>query len=344
LFARGGLSRESVDRAVAEVAIHELPSARGCTYVVPARDYALGLRCGQPFGDAEMKTARKLGVTDAEIERLSDGIVRALDKGPLEPDALRDATGGLSRNLGAEGKKKGVTTTLPVALGLLQARGLIRRIPTNGRLDQQRYLYARWQPNPLERATLTPEEAYVELAKRYFRWIGPATLGEFQWFSGLSAKAARAATEPLGLVPVARDDARLMFADDRERFDAFRVPAEAQYTLVSSIDGMTLLRRDVKGLLAPADVERVESLGALSDLPSHGIFDRGRLVGLWEFDQATQGIAWTSFVKKNAALEQAVRETEAYVREQLGDARGWSLDSPKSRVPRIEALRKAAAM
>jgi len=29
------------------------------------------------------------------------------------------------------------------------------------------------------------------------------------------------------------------------------------------------------------------------------------------------------------------------VRERLGDARSFSLDSPKSRVPRIEALRKA---
>jgi hypothetical protein len=34
---------------------------------------------------------------------------------------------------------------------------------------------------------------------------------------------------------------------------------------------------------------------------------------------------------------------ENYIREQLGDARSFSLDSPKSRTPRIEALRKMAA-
>lgn len=48
-----------------------------------------------------------------------------------------------ARNLGEAGKKKGVITTLPVALGILQAHGEIRRVPVNGRLDQQRYGYVR---------------------------------------------------------------------------------------------------------------------------------------------------------------------------------------------------------
>jgi hypothetical protein len=49
-----------------------------------------------------------------------------------------------------------------------------------------------------------------------------------------------------------------------------------------------------------------------------------------------------AFVKKDMVLQEAVTRTERYVREQLGDARSFSLDSPKSRAPRIEALRKAA--
>ena len=43
---------------------------------------------------------------------------------------------------------------------------------------------------------------------------------------------------------------------------------------------------------------------------------------------------------KDKALDAAVKKTEAYVRDQLGDARSFSLDSPKSRAPKIEALRK----
>ena len=83
-------------------------------------------------------------------------------------------------------------------------------------------------------------------------------------------------------------------------------------------------------------------IGTLADLPSNAILDRGRVIGLWEYDTSTESIAWTTFVKKDKALEQAVERTEEYVRAQLGDARSFSLDSPKSRAPRVAALRKAA--
>jgi hypothetical protein len=70
--------------------------------------------------------------------------------------------------------------------------------------------------------------------------------------------------------------------------------------------------------------------------------DRGRLVGLWEYDTETESIVALRFIAKDRALDQAIERAEEYVREQLGDARSFSLDSPKSRVPRIDALRKAS--
>ena len=105
---------------------------------------------------------------------------------------------------------------------------------------------------------------------------------------------------------------------------------------------LSLLRRDIESLLDASNSSRRFLVGE-ADLPSHGIFDRGRLVGLWQYDLSTESIAWTAFVSKNKDLERAVERTEQYVRTQLGDARSFSLDSPKSRAPRIEALRKAAA-
>ncbi|MBI3473900.1 MAG: winged helix DNA-binding domain-containing protein [Candidatus Solibacter usitatus] len=349
LFSRAGLSREAVDQAVAQLEIHELPSARGCTYVVPASDFAVALKVGQGFSaESELKTARKLGVTDAEIERLRDKITGALAKGPLDPDGLREAVGGAVRNLGEEGKKKGLITTMPLALGLLQSAGEIRRIPVNGRLDQQRYRYALWKPNPLAKFKLSREEAYTELARRFFRWIGPATLPEFQWFSGLGAGAAKAAVAPLELEPMEDGSDRLLLAEDREAFQAFRVPRTPQYSLVSGVDAIVLLRRDVRSALADEDLGRkvfgekgYQPAGLITDLPSNGIFDRGRLVGLWEYDMDGGSIAWSSFCPKDKALAAAVKNTEKYVRSQLGDARSFSLDSPKSRAPRIAALRKS---
>jgi hypothetical protein len=348
LFSRAALSREKVDVCVATTEIHELPSARGCTYVLPASDFALGLKLGQGFG-GEMKTAEKLGVPSKEIDNLCDAVIRALEKGPLDPDGLREATGKAARNLGAEGQKKGLATTLPVALGKLQSTGDIRRIPVNGRLDQQRYKYTLWRPNPLRNFKLSTEQAYTELARRYFAWIGPASIAEFQWFSALGVKAAKAAVEPLKLEPLAAGDDRFMLPDDRAKLEAFKPPKDPHYTLTSAIDSMLLLRRDLKGLLDTKDMVRpvfvekdTKPLGGLADLPSHAILDRGRVVGLWEYDTACDSMAWIAFVKKDQALKDAVARTEQYVREQLGDARSFSLDSPKSRAPRVAALRKAA--
>jgi len=298
----------------------------------------LGLKIAQGF-PGEMKTAEKLGVTPKEIDKLCEAVIRALEKAPLDPDGLREAAGKAVRNLGAEGRKKGLTTTLPVALGKLQASGDIRRIPVNGRLDQQRYKYTLWRPNPLRNFKFSAEQAYTELARRYFGWIGPASLAEFQWFSALGVKAAKAAVELLKLEELAAGDGRFLLPGDRAKLEAFKPPKDPHYTLTSSIDSMLLLRRDLKGLLDPQDLQ---PLGGLADLPSHAILDRGRVVGLWEYDTASESIAWIAFVKKDKALKDAVARTEQYVREQLGDARSFSLDSPKSRAPRVAALRQAA--
>ena len=325
LFARAGLRRAEVDSALEKLEIHELPSARGCTYVVPAPDFPLALAAGQPFSEDELKVAKKLGVTDKEIDKLCAAVLKAVAAGPLEPDALRKKIGDAARNLGPEGVKKGLTTTLPVALGLLQAAGDIRRVPVNGRLDQQRYKYAAWK--------CTPKGSFTDLARAYCSWIGPAAVTEFQTFAGLGVKAAKAAVDPLGLVEV--NDGLFLLPEDREEFLKFQAPKRPQYALVSSLDGIASLRGDWKGLLAPEDGEQ--------HLPGHAILDRGRLIGRWEFDTESGTIAWASFVPRDKALEKAVREMEAFVLEDLGDARSFSLDSPKSRAPRIEKLRAMAA-
>jgi hypothetical protein len=116
LFSRAGLDREIVDAAIAKLEIHELPSARGCTYVLPASDFALGLIVGQGFG-GEMKVAEKLGVPQKEIDKLCDSIITALEIGPLDPDGLREATGKAVRNLGPEGQKKGLCHDAPSGPG-----------------------------------------------------------------------------------------------------------------------------------------------------------------------------------------------------------------------------------
>jgi hypothetical protein len=348
LYSRAGIGREAADAAVAKLEIHELPAARGCTYVVPAADYALALRVGQPFAGGEMRTAEKLGVTEKEIAKLDNAVVAALAKTPLAPDAIRDAVGAKARSLGEEGKKRGLTTTLPISLGRLQSTGAIRRVPDNGRLDQQRYRYTVWSPNPLAKDKRSVEDAQRDLARSFFRWIGPARISEFQWFSGLGVKATKDIVAPLGLVPIADGSDFVLLPEDLKAWQDFEPPAKPHYVLVSSLDSIAAARREISALLDPADRARtikVEqksgALASFSDLPSHAIVDRGRIVGLWEMDLDAGRIVHAAFVK-DKALAAAVAATEAYVRDELGDARSFSLDSPQSRKPRIAQLRALA--
>ncbi len=366
MFARCGAGRAAVDQAVEQLAIHELPSARGCTYVVPAGDFALALQAGQRFGyEPEMKVARKLGVSDAEIEKLCQAVVAALAAAALAPDELRAAVGGAARSLGEEGKKKGLSTTLPLALGALQAAGEIRRISTNGRLDNQRYRYALWRPNPLGAAaspaalSSAGDEWLYGLAERYWSWIGPARLADFRTFAGATVKAAAAAVEALRLQPLpgaaAAGDERLALPRQAAEIADF-APAEApSYSLVSSLDSLLLLA-GVAALVAPEDLDQPVptakgsvAAGSLSEVPAHAIFDRGRLIGLWDYDPQAGQVVWFCFAgavaggAAAAALRRQVGATEAMIRQQLEDLRSFSLDSPASRQPRLARLREAQA-
>jgi hypothetical protein len=86
------------------------------------------------------------------------------------------------------------------------------------------------------------------------------------------------------------------------------------------------------------------TLGRMADLPDHAIVDRGRIVGLWEYDVDGQRISWWVFdpaLRRDADLVSEVERTAAYITADLGDARSVSLDSPKSRAPRIAALDRA---
>jgi hypothetical protein len=302
---------------------------------VPAEEFPLALKAGENFSaKTEIATAKKLGVTDAEVTKLRAAVLKALEAGPLDPDAVREKVGKAARNLGPEGAKKGLTTTLPLALGLLQTEGRIRRVPINGRIDQQRYKYTLWN--------IDPKGSFTDLARLYYKWIGAAAISEFQWFSGLGVKASKEAVEPLNLVPLQGE--LLAFKEDRAAFEKFQVPKKPHYVLTGILDNISHLRRSSASLIGPEDASRdLVREGGLADFPHHAILDRGRLVGLWHFDPESGTIAWNSFVKKDRALEEAVARTEVFVREDLGDARTFGMDSPKSRIPALAALRKAAA-
>ncbi|MGE0000874.1 MAG: crosslink repair DNA glycosylase YcaQ family protein [Fimbriimonadaceae bacterium] len=343
-FSRAGIRREEVDQALADRLVEEVPSARSCTYLLPAAEVWIGLRAAEGGSIAEQRRGEKVGITADETEALCRAVISALEAGPLAPRGLRAVLGDQVRSLGEAGKKQGLSTNLPLALGKLQEEGKIGRVPLDGRLDNERYSYRLWVGSPLDSAP-DRDEAFRRLAVRYWDWIGFSSLAHFRWFTGLGVKAALGATEGLGLVE-ARDDGLLATPATIEEFGDFRAPDEPDCRLVASMDSIFLLRREVVSFFGDGELGRYEALsgrgmasGGLADLEYNAILDRGTIVGLWEFDPDEGKIVYSAWGGAATSISEAVEATEEMIRDDLGDCRSFSLDSPKSRKPRLDALR-----
>ncbi len=339
-----------MDADVASLAIHEFASARGCTYLLPAEHFQVGIKCGQGFNaESAIRTAKnKLGVTDREIEDLKAGILRALAAGPLGTSDLKEPLGDLYKNFGEAGKKIGQTTNVSLGLLSLQAEAKIRRIPSDGRLDGQSYKYCLFENAPAVDESYPQAQAFRDLARLFWGWCGFASLAHFQWFSGLGVKAAFSAVEGLGLVGL-EGTAMLARPAVFEKFSEFNEPIDPVFRLVSGLDSLFLLRRDLSLHIAAEQAGmdvlsqgKLANLGSLNDLSSHAIVDRGRIVGLWEYDFDAREIVWVSFVGSSSDLLAEIERVQGFVRDELGDARSFSLDSPKSRQGSLARLRELA--
>src|SRR5262245_14431497 len=81
LFARAGIGLAAADAAVAALDIHELPSVRGCTYVLPSVHFGLGLQLGRAAPEADLRMLEKLGVPRSEVDALAAAVLSTLDDG-----------------------------------------------------------------------------------------------------------------------------------------------------------------------------------------------------------------------------------------------------------------------
>ncbi|ROO90161.1 winged helix DNA-binding protein [Actinocorallia herbida] len=305
IFSRSGTGRSGTDAAVADGRICEIRTARGRTYVLPEDDYGLGLRMAAPAARAEIDSCDDHGVAHPTLDRIIGLIQDAMTDEPIEASRL-DLHGLLPE--GDAGK-----VALSAALAVLEASGDIRRVPLAGRLDRKGHGYVRWSPPHVPESA----EARTALAERYWRWIGVASLANFRWFSGLSEEAAHGAVAPLDLHPQVDGD---LLIQDVDEYGDFTRPHSPSYAVVSALDGLHHLRHDLHGVL---DTEH----GDLRGLPAQAIFDRGRLIGFWDFDHGRGEIVYTTWTRPDDELEATIDRSGGFLREELGDLRGSTPDS-----------------
>ena len=119
------------------------------------------------------------------------------------------------------------------------------------------------------------------------------------------------------------------------------MPADEDVQLLAGSDSLVLLRRNSSDAFDAAGRAAVTGMGGsalAADLSDHPIVDRGRIIGLWQYDPENERIAWWTFEPASEKVLKRIAEVQAWIGEDLGDFRSFSLDSPKSRLKNIAAL------
>jgi winged helix DNA-binding protein len=156
--------------------------------------------------------------------------------------------------------------------------------------------------------TITPEEARLELARRYLHVLGPTTLGSFARWAGITpaggAKAFDALDGSLTVVRTPIGAARMLTTD----VDEIRIAPgpDAPARLLPSGDAYYLLQGDDRKLLVPG-ADRRELLWTTRVWPG-ALLVNGEIVGTWRRAHEKVSIAtWRRLTKaeRDAVIEEA---------------------------------------
>lgn len=358
-----GLRRAELDDAVARGELHVLPAARSCIYLVPERDrvMALGFAAALSRPRAE-RDLEKVGVGRNEIEALAALVSDALAAGPLTTAALRKALPeGAVRSLGEIGKKHGISSPLPAVLRELEFEGRIERTLEQGRLDSERYLWRMASPEhqaELQAISEDPLERLIGVARHFFTMAGPSTVRELASWSGAGQRECKAAVERLPVVPVTiegvRDPAWVM-EDDVDVLAAARGPApeELRFTFLPVGDNLGVVHGGpgmfVDQTHHELPVQTWGGDGAAMPLREarylgHRFLLLGdRIAGFWEYDPESAEVVCHTFEPVPDALAPRLDEERAavaaFVQNELGHGRSFSLDTDEAMHERAQQLR-----
>ncbi len=353
-----GMRRQDLDEAVAQSRLQVIPAVRGCIYLVPRSQVPLVLRVAED--QARKRSERemeKVGVALTELADVGEAVLKALRKGPLTTDALRKALPeGVVRSLGEKGKKVGISSTLPPALRHLEFEGKVERTLENGRLDTERYHWRLPAKNPFTGAKVPAEaaERNARIAEIFVRQTGPVTVADFASWSALSQRDARAAMEQLPVVPVAVEG----YADEafvlEKEVAALKEATPATSVSMLSFEDNYLTHHGGPGLLTDPKHHGLKvkkwgntqgtTLGDAKHLSGRTLFDGDRLVGFWEFDPASGKVVFSTFdplpPKRKKAAQALADDVATFLKEDLGHARSFSLDSMEAVQERADAIKK----
>jgi Winged helix DNA-binding domain len=268
-----GLRTPQADLAAIEAAVNagtilRTWPMRGTIHFVPAADARWLVDLLAPRKIRQMTSVyEKIGLTTSVLSRAGDIVAAMLTGGHRRQrkDLYSILTQhGIDCSASPNGSRGGHI------LGYLSMLGLICLGPLDGR-QATFVLLDEWAP-----ASRVPAEPLAELARRYFASHGPATEKDFAWWSGLTLREVRQATELAG--PAL---ASVQLAEQDYWFKAESGPRAGRSGawLLPAFDEYTVAYRDRTVLLGGREMSHSELLNPVMVLD-------GLVVGVW---RATTG-------------------------------------------------------
>jgi hypothetical protein len=359
-----GMRRADLDDAVARGELHVLPAARGCIYLVPESDRALALSfaasLARPRAERDLE---KVGMSWQELEALSQLVLEALATTPMTTNALRKALPeGAVRSLGDAGKKLGMSSPLPAVLRELEFDGRIERTLEEGRLDTERYVWRVAPPARRDQILAVSEDPAARLAgviRRFLEMSGPVSIKALADWSGAGMRDCKAALGTLPAVPVSiagmREPAWVLDTDV-DALAAAAPPEDLGFAFLSVGDNLAVVYGGPAVFVDPGhhdrpvdswgNGDRMVPLGEARYLGHRMLLLGNRIVGFWEYDPvATEIMCRTLDPLPSELAGRLIDESEsltAFLRDDVGHGRSFSLDTDEALHQRAQALRADA--
>jgi hypothetical protein len=240
---------------------------RGTLHLVAAADvrWMLTLLASRVIALDAARQQREYGLDERLAGHCAEVVARALE------GSRRLTRSALYEVLESAGIATGQQRGLHI-LGLLAQQGVLCQGPREGRQPTFALLHE-WAPQARE---LPRDQALAELAQRYFRSRGPATLQDFAGWSGLTVTDARRGLQAVAaqLQKADLDGRDYWFAANQEQPQ----PAAAVH-LLPAFDEYLIAYKDRSAMLEPALARRVIGINGLY---SPAVVIDGRVAATWK--------------------------------------------------------------